>query len=68
VIGLFDKRLIFDGTGWQDMRRKLEEVIEKPDSFGFDPQDCRAFVERNFSWKKAADAFEQEAKKCIEEG
>ena len=68
VIGLFDKRLIFDGTGWQDMRRKLEEVIEKPDSFRFDPQDCRAFVERNFSWKKAADAFEQEAKRCIEEG
>jgi glycosyltransferase involved in cell wall biosynthesis len=68
VIGLFDKRLIFDGTGWQDMRNKLEEVVERPDSFRFDPQDCRAFVERNFSWKKAADAFEQEAKRCIEEG
>jgi glycosyltransferase involved in cell wall biosynthesis len=68
VIGLFDKRLIFDGTGWQDMKRKLEEVIEKPDSFRFAPQDCRAFVERNFSWKKMADAFEQEAKRCIEEG
>jgi glycosyltransferase involved in cell wall biosynthesis len=68
VIGLFDKRLIFDGTGWQDMKRKLEQVIEKPDSFRFDPQDCRAFVERNFSWKKAADAFEQEAKRCIEQG
>jgi glycosyltransferase involved in cell wall biosynthesis len=50
------------------MRRKLEEVIEKPDSFRFDPQDCRAFVEENFSWKKMADAFEQEAKRCIDEG
>jgi glycosyltransferase involved in cell wall biosynthesis len=68
VIGLFDKRLIFCGTGWQDMRNKLEEVIERPDSFRFEPQDCRAFVEANFSWKKAADAFEQEAKRCIEEG
>ena len=68
VIGLFDKRLIFDGTGWQNMRNKLEEVIERPNSFRFDPQDCRDFVEKNFSWKKAADAFEQEAKKCIEKG
>ena len=68
VIGLFDKRLIFDGTGWQDITNKLEEVIERPNSFRFDPQDCRDFVEKNFSWKKAADAFEQEAKKCIEKG
>jgi glycosyltransferase involved in cell wall biosynthesis len=68
VIGLFDKRLIFGGTDWQDMRNKLEEVIERPDIFRFEPQDCRAFVESNFSWKKAADSFEQEAKRCIEEG
>lgn len=68
VIGLFDKRLLFDGTGWQDMRNKLEEVIEKPNTYKFDPQDCRAFVEENFSWKKMADAFEQEAKRCIDEG
>jgi glycosyltransferase involved in cell wall biosynthesis len=67
VIGLFDKRLIFGGTGWQDMRNKLEEVVERPDSFRFEPQDCRDFVERNFSWKKAADAFEQVAKECIQE-
>jgi glycosyltransferase involved in cell wall biosynthesis len=68
VLGAFDRKLLFDGTGWQDMRRKLEQVIEEPDSFRFDPQDCRAFVQRNFSWKKAADAFEQVAKRCIEEG
>lgn len=68
LIGAFDKRLIFDGTGWQDMRSKLEEVIERPDSFRFEPQDCRAFVEESFSWKKAADAFEQEAKRCIKKG
>jgi len=67
VIGLFDKRLIFGGTGWQDMKSKLEEVIERPDSFRFEPQGCRAFVEANFSWKKAADAFEGVAKRCIEE-
>jgi glycosyltransferase involved in cell wall biosynthesis len=68
VIGLFDKRLIFDGTGWQDMRNKLEKVIERPDSYKFDPQDCRTFVVEGFSWKKMADAFEQEAKRCIEAG
>jgi glycosyltransferase involved in cell wall biosynthesis len=68
VLGSFDRKLIFDGTGSEDMRNKLEEVVERPDSFRFDPQDCRAFVERNFSWKKVADAFEQEAERCIEEG
>ncbi|MFX0200595.1 MAG: glycosyltransferase family 4 protein [Candidatus Hodarchaeota archaeon] len=68
LIGAFDKRLIFDGTGWQDMRNKLEEVIERPDKFRFDPQDCRTFVEERFSWKKAADAFEQETERFVEEG
>jgi len=62
VIRPFDKRLIFDGTGWQDMRNKLEEVIEKPDRFRFAPQNCRSFVEKNFSWKKVADAFERVTK------
>jgi glycosyltransferase involved in cell wall biosynthesis len=66
VLGLFDKRLIFGGTGWRDMKNKLEEVIERPDSFRFEPQDCRAFVEANFSWKKAADAFEEEIVKLVE--
>jgi glycosyltransferase involved in cell wall biosynthesis len=66
VIGLFDKRLILDGTGWQDMRNKLEEIIERPDNFMFDPQDCRAFVEKNFSWKRVADDFEKEVVKLLE--
>jgi len=68
VLGSFDRKLLFDGTGWQDMRNKLEEIIERPESFRFDPQDCRDFVEKGFSWKKMADAFEQEAKRCIDEG
>ena len=66
VIGSFDRELVFDGTGWQDMRNKLEEVIERPDRFRFSPQACRAFVEENFSWNQAANAFEQEAKRLVE--
>ncbi len=68
LIGLFDKRLLFEGTNWPDLRHKLEEVVERPERFRFDPQACRAFVEDNFSWKRAADAFEQEAERCITEG
>lgn len=68
LIGLFDKRLLFEGANWPDLTNKLEEVIERPNRFRIDPQACRAFVEQNFSWKRAADAFEQEAGRCINEG
>jgi glycosyltransferase involved in cell wall biosynthesis len=60
VIGLFDNRLIFDGTGWQDMKKKLEEVIERPDKYHFDQMGCREFVEKNFTWRIVADTFERE--------
>jgi glycosyltransferase involved in cell wall biosynthesis len=61
TIGSFDKRLIFDGTHWQHIKKKLEELIEKPEEYCFDPKDCRKFVEDNFSWKGMADSFEKEA-------
>ena len=51
IIGSFDKRLMFDGTGWEDLKRKMEEVIEGPDRYDFKPEVCRKFVEDNFNWK-----------------
>ena len=66
VIGAFDQKLIFEGTGWQDMKNKLEEVIESPDRFRFDPEICRAFVEESYSWNQVAKVFEQEAKRLVE--
>ena len=60
IIGSFDKKLLFDGTGWLDIKKKMEEVIVRPDKFQFDPHVCRAFVEENFSWEKVADTFEKE--------
>jgi glycosyltransferase involved in cell wall biosynthesis len=60
VIGPFDTRLIFDGMRWSDIKRKMEEVIEEPHGYHFDPEDCRNFVENNFSWKKLATNFEKE--------
>ena len=59
VIGLFDKKLLFDGTGQRDMRRKMEEIIETPERYNFDPGTCRRFVEENFSWETVADIFEK---------
>ncbi|MFC1534660.1 glycosyltransferase family 4 protein [Thermodesulfobacteriota bacterium] len=58
VIGPFDKKLIFDGTGWEDLKKKMEEVVERPDDYSFDPKACRKFIEENYSWKKVADHFE----------
>ena len=60
VIGSFDRRFIFGGTGWEDIKRKMEEVIEKPDQFSLDPAACRRFAEENYSWEKVADDFEKD--------
>jgi glycosyltransferase involved in cell wall biosynthesis len=62
----FDGRLIFDGTGWQEIKSKLEEAVEHPEAFHFRPSECRQFVEENFSWEKMADAFEEEMLKLLQ--
>ena len=62
----FDRRLIFEGTGWQEIRAKLEETVEQPEAFHFSPLECRKFVEDNFSWEKMADAFEEEMLKLVQ--
>lgn len=65
VIGPFDKRLLFDGTSWSDIKMKLEEVITEPDRYSYDPKTCRKYIEQNFSWKKMADLFENEIIKLM---
>lgn len=60
VIGAFDRRLLFHSSGWLDIKKKLEEVVNRSDRYDFKPEDCRKFVEDHFSWKKVADRFEQE--------
>jgi len=65
VIGPFDKKLLFDGTSWLDIKKKLEDVIKRPEKYRFDSKACRKFVENNFSWKKMADSFENEIIKLI---
>jgi glycosyltransferase involved in cell wall biosynthesis len=62
----FDRRLIFEGTGWQEIRAKLEQTVEHPETFHFSPSECRKFVEDNFSWEKMADAFEEEMLKLVQ--
>lgn len=59
IIGSFDKRLLFNGTHWRDMKYKLEEVIEKPEKYHIDPRICRKFAENNYSWRQMADRFEE---------
>ena len=62
----FDSKLIFDGTGWQEIKAKLEETVEHPEAFHFSAAECRKFVEANFSRKRMADAFEDEMLKIVE--
>jgi len=59
----FDRKLIFDGTGWQEIKAKLEETLEHPEAFRFSPAECRRFVEENFSWQQLAGTFETEMRK-----
>jgi glycosyltransferase involved in cell wall biosynthesis len=60
TVGSFAKNLLFEGTHHEDIRRKLEDVINRPDDYRFDPQGCRNFVEERYSWEKMAEAFERE--------
>jgi glycosyltransferase involved in cell wall biosynthesis len=60
LIELFDKKLLFKGTGWKDIKEKLEQVIANPDRYRYEPYECRDFVAGSFSWTKAAHEFEKE--------
>lgn len=65
ILGAFDARLLFGGHEWKDMMEKLEEIIEKRDTYCFDPASCRRFVEKRYSWAKMAEHFERETTKII---
>ena len=65
TVGLFDKNLLFEGSQSKDMKTKLEDVVNRPEKYRFDPQACRKFVEERFSWEKMADAFEREVMRLI---
>ena len=60
VIGAFNRKLVFHGTEWRDLKEKMEELPEKPDDYNFNPEECRRYVENNYSWKKVGDVFEKE--------
>lgn len=61
IIERFDKRFLFKGTSWKDIKEKMEAVIGEPDNYHFDPKAYRSFIEDNYSWKKVADYFEKVA-------
>jgi glycosyltransferase involved in cell wall biosynthesis len=61
VIGPFDKKLIFAGTTPEDLRKKMEDIIERPDEYHFEPSVCRKFVEERYAWEKVVDDFEKVA-------
>ena len=67
VIGPFDRELLFNGTGWQHLKSKMEEVVYTPQGLRWSPQACRDYVEENFSWDQVADTFEQVAKSLLME-
>jgi glycosyltransferase involved in cell wall biosynthesis len=65
TVGLFSKNLLFEGTRSEDMGKKLEDVINRPENYRFDLQACRKFVEERYSWAKMADAFEREVMSLV---
>ena len=67
IISLFDRNLLFEGTRHEDMRTKLEDVVQHPEKYRFDPESCRRFVEERYSWKKMAAAFEEEMIKLVDQ-
>lgn len=67
VIGPFDRELLFNGTGWQHIKSKMEEVVHAPQRLRWAPQACRDYAEENFSWRRMANTFEQVAKSLVKE-
>ncbi len=68
VIGPFDRELLFNGTSWQQMKSKIEEVLcDTTRKSRWTPQACRDYVEENFSWRRVANALEQVAKSVVKE-
>ena len=65
TLGLFDGNLLFEGAHHEDIRKKLEDMINRPEHYRFDPQVCRKFVEERYSWEKMAEAFEEEVKNLV---
>jgi len=65
TVGLFDRRLLFEGIHYEDMKTRLEDVINRPEKYRFDPHVCRRFVEERYSWEKMANAFENEVIRLI---
>jgi len=67
TIGLFDRNLLFDGTHPENMRTKLEDVVQHPEKYRFDAESCRRFIEERYSWKKMAAAFEEQMIRLVEQ-
>lgn len=67
TIRLFDRKLLFEGARPEDLRTKLEDVVQCPEKYRFDPESCRKFVEERYSWRKMAVAFEEEMIKLVEQ-
>jgi glycosyltransferase involved in cell wall biosynthesis len=65
LIELFDEKLLFKGTGWKDIKEKLEQIITNPDGYKYGPNECSDFVAGSFSWTKVADEFEEEVMKLV---
>jgi glycosyltransferase involved in cell wall biosynthesis len=65
TVGLFDRNLLFESTRSEDMRAKLENVINRPEKYRYDPQACRKFVEERYAWEKMANVFEREVVELV---
>lgn len=58
ILSAFDRRLVFESRTASAMRRRLEDIVKRPDAFRFSPEQCRRFVIERYSWEKAALVFE----------
>ncbi|MFC1891448.1 glycosyltransferase family 4 protein [Thermodesulfobacteriota bacterium] len=59
LLGAFDKRLLFKGSSSEDLKKLMEEVVNKPEEYSYSRESCRKFAEDNFSWNRVAALFEE---------
>jgi glycosyltransferase involved in cell wall biosynthesis len=69
ILGEFDSSFLFKGIDPNSMAQlimeKYELVKHNPQKWEQISQQCRNFVERNYSWKKNVDALEDLFKKAV---
>nr|WP_280712759.1 glycosyltransferase [Desulfobaculum xiamenense] len=68
ILSAVDPNHVFDGLDAQALRRKMEDVVRRPQEYRHDPQALREHAAGRFAWSMVAGAFEEVVRGAVEGG